>query len=210
MDIKRHKVFISYYHSEAQKYKDELIEKQIYNKEKRKFESIFEDYSVSDGDIDDSQMTSEQIRRKIRDEYIKDATVLVLLCGRNTKKRKHIDWEIHAAMYDSEVNPKMGIIVINLPEINQNVRVSSDDEKPLVSPNSNWCHLSTREEYEKEYPYMPNRIIDNFVKNVPISVVEWNRIENDNNILMELIDNAFKRRKQITYDHSRILKGRNT
>lgn len=208
--IERHKVFISYYHFDDQYYKNKLIEMNHFNFEKLKYESIFEDYSVRNGDIDDTFMTSEQIRRKIRDEYIKDATVLILLCGKNTKKRKHVDWEIHAAMYDSEVNPQMGIIVINLPEINQGISVSEDSEKNLVGPNTNWRLLSTRDEYESLYPYMPSRIIDNFVKNVPITVVDWNRISSDPNILMQLIDNAFKRRKNISYDHSTPLRKNNS
>lgn len=208
--IPRHRVFISYYHYDDQKYKDELIKKEYFNYEKLIFESVFEDFSVNNGDIDDTYMTSEQIRRKIRDEYIKDATVMILLCGRNTRKRKHIDWEIHAAMYDSVVNPQMGILVINLPEIKQNVRVSEDDEKKLVSPYSNWYTLSTREQYENAYPYMPSRLIDNFVNNVPITVVDWERISNDSNVLMQLIDNAFKRRKSIKYDHSTPLRKYNS
>ena len=200
--VQRHKVFISYYHEDDQKYKEYLIEKKYFDFQKCVWEKIFEDCSVRDGDIDDTNLTDEQIRRKIRDEYIKDATVLILLCGKNTKKRKHIDWEIHAAMYDSEVNPQMGIIVINLPEIKQRVRVSDESEKSLVSPDSIWCHLSSRKEFENLFPYMPSRIIDNFVKGVQITVVEWDRIENQPNILMQLIDNAFKRRKNIVYDHS--------
>lgn len=208
--IQRHRVFISYYHHDDQYYKNELVKKQYFNYQKGIFESIFEDYSVNDGDIDDTYMTSEQIRRKIRDEYIKDATVLILLCGPNTKRRKHIDWEIHAAMYDSDVNPQMGIIVINLPEINQNVRVSEDDEKELVSPYSNWYTLSTREQFEMAYPYMPSRIIDNFVNQAQITVVDWERISKDSNILMKLIDNAFKRRKDIKYDYSAPLRKNNS
>ena len=131
--ISRHKVFISYYHEDDQYYKDELIKMKFYNADKLSMESIFEDYSVNDGDIDDTNLTSEQIRRIIRDEYIKDATVLVLLCGCYTKNRKHIDWEIHAAMYDSDVNPQMGILVINLPSINQYIRACDEDEKRVIS-----------------------------------------------------------------------------
>lgn len=208
--IPRHKVFISYYHQDDQEYKNELIKMEYFNYQKYIFESIFEDYSVNDGDIDDTNMTAEQIRIKIRDEYIKDATVLILLCGPNTKKRKHIDWEIHAAMYDSDVNPQMGIVVINLPEIKQNVRVSDENEKELVSPYSNWYTLSTREQFENAYPYMPSRIIDNFVNKAPITVVDWDRISKDSNILMQLIDNAFKRRKDIKYDHSAPLRKNNS
>ncbi len=208
--IPRHRVFISYYHYDDQYYKNELVKKQYFNYQKCIFENIFEDYSVNDGDIDDTYMTSEQIRRKIRDEYIKDSTVLILLCGANTKRRKHIDWEIHAAMYDSDVNPQMGIVVINLPEIKQGVRVSEDEEKELVAPHSNWCTLSTREQFEKTYPYMPSRIIDNFVNGAEITVVDWDRVSNDSNILMQLIDNAFKRRKNVKYDHSAPLKKSNS
>lgn len=208
--VERHKVFISYYHCDDQYYKNKLVEMNYFNPEKEKYESIFEDYSVRTGDIDDTFMTAEQIRRKIRDEYIKDASVLILLCGKNTRKRKHVDWELHAAMYDSEVNSKMGIIVINLPEINQGNRVSDESEKNLVSPYSNWCSFSSREEFECSYPYMPSRIIDNLVKQVQITVVDWNRISNNYSILMQLIDNAFRRRKSIVYDHSAPLRKNNS
>lgn len=206
----RHKVFISYYHKDDQKYKDELVRKKYYDVSKMKFENIFEDCSVSDGDIDDANMTSESIRRKIRDEFIKEATVLILLCGKNTKYRKHIDWEIHAAMYDSLNNPQMGIIVINLPEINQYLRVSDESEKQLVSPNSIWKRISTREDIISAYPYLPNRIIDNLVKGVPITVVNWDIISKDPQILMKLIDNAYNRRKNIKYDHSTLLRKNNS
>lgn len=101
MSIARHRVFISYYHHDDQRYKDYLIKMQEFNIETMQMQSIFEDFSVHEKEIDDAGLSSEQIRCIIRDEYIKDATVLILLCGENTKKRKHIDWELHAAMYDT-------------------------------------------------------------------------------------------------------------
>lgn len=210
MNVDRHKVFISYYHKDDQYYKNELIKKQIFDTKKYQFKSIFEDYSVGDGDIDDTGMTSEQIRRKIRDEYIKDATVLILLCGENTKYRKHIDWEIHAAMYDSEVNRQMGIIVINLPNISQGRRASSEEEKNIISPYGIWVSLNNRSEYENLYPYMPSRIIDNFVKDIPIAVVDWDVVNNNPEKLMKLIDIAYKRRFNFKYDHSTPLRRNNS
>ena len=196
MYIPRHKVFISYYHHDDQTYKDILINMQELNPDTWQLQSIFEDCSVHENEIDDTGLTSEQIRCIIRDEYIKDATVLILLCGQNTRKRKHIDWEIHAAMYDSEKNPQMGILVINLPTINQSVRASTNEEKPLLSDNGHWFSLKTRQEFEQYYPYMPSRIIDNFIKDVPITVVEWNRVQGDPQILKQLIDNAYSRRRE--------------
>ena len=210
MYIPRHKVFISYYHHDDHTYKDILINMQELNPDTWQLQSIFEDCSVHENEIDDTGLTSEQIRCIIRDEYIKDATVLILLCGQNTRKRKHIDWEIHAAMYDSEKNPQMGILVINLPTINQSVRASTNEEKPLLSDNGHWFSLKTRQEFEQYYPYMPSRIIDNFIKDVPITVVEWNRVQGDPQILKQLIDNAYSRRFEVTYDHSAPLRRQNS
>lgn len=210
MYIPRHKVFISYFHHDDQTYKDILINMQELNPDTWQLQSIFEDCSVHENEIDDTGLTSEQIRCIIRDEYIKDATVLILLCGQNTRKRKHIDWEIHAAMYDSDKNPQMGILVINLPTINQSVRASTNEEKPLLSDNGHWFSLKTRQEFEQYYPYMPSRIIDNFIKDVPITVVEWNRVQGDPQILKQLIDNAYSRRFEVTYDHSAPLRRQNS
>lgn len=210
MSIARHRVFISYYHHDDQRYKDYLIKMQEFNIETMQMQSIFEDFSVHEKEIDDAGLSSEQIRCIIRDEYIKDATVLILLCGENTKKRKHIDWELHAAMYDSPANRQMGIIVINLPTIKQGIRASSEEEKPLLSDFGQWYSIDNRAEFEAQYPYMPSRIIDNFVKEVPITVVEWSRIENHPTILKQLIDNAFNRRFDFTYDHSSPLRRQNS
>lgn len=210
MSIARHRVFISYYHHDDQRYKDYLIKMQKFNIETMQMQSIFEDFSVHEKEIDDAGLSSEQIRCIIRDEYIKDATVLILLCGENTKKRKHIDWELHAAMYDSPANRQMGIIVINLPTIKQGIRASSEEEKPLLSDFGQWYSIDNRAEFEAQYPYMPSRIIDNFVKEVPITVVEWSRIENHPTILKQLIDNAFNRRFDFTYDHSSPLRRQNS
>ena len=103
----KHKVFISYHHANDQWYKNELLRlNQIYD--------VFIDMSVDTGDIDDN-LDDQQIREKIRDEYLKDSTVTILLVGTETKNRKHVDWEIFSSMFDGKVNKKSGILVINLP-----------------------------------------------------------------------------------------------
>ncbi len=104
-----HKVFISYHHDYDQKYKEALIEF-------GKRYSIFVDRSVDTGDIPDI-WTNEQIRRTIRDRYLRDSTVTVVLVGTETRRRKLVDWEIHSSMYDGSVNKRSGIVVINLPGI---------------------------------------------------------------------------------------------
>lgn len=201
--IPRHRVFISYYHADDQYYKNEIIRWNT-------FEHLFEDYSVHDGDIDDTYLSDEQIRVIIRDEYIKDATVLILLCGKNSKHRKYIDWELHAAMYDSEKNPKMGILVVNLPNSNNNVLAPTDREKQIISPWSNWISLSSRDAYEQNYPSAPSRIIDCLTNtNSNIAFVNWETVARNHLALQELVDIAFNRRKTVKYDTSTRLRRKN-
>lgn len=211
-EIPRHKVFISYYHADDQYYKNKLIEMKEINFSKMEWQSIFEDCSVHEDEIDDTGMTDEQIRCEIRDNYIQNATVLILLCGENTRKRKHIDWEIHAAMYDSEINPKMGILVINLPQSSQSMIACGEDEEKIMGENINWVPLKKDiSEIEEKYPYLPDRIKTNIAREgVSISVVNWDVVSNNTRKLKELIDKAFDRRKTNQYDHSAPLRRRNS
>ena len=213
-DIPRHKVFISYYHADDQYYKNYLIGMKEYTS-CFGYQSIFDDYSVHENDVDDTGLNDEQVRRIIRDDYIQDATVLVLLCGQNTKHRKHIDWEIHAAMYNSDVNPKMGLLVINLPSISseQGMLACGNDEEQVMSNGfTSWTPIKKDITYiEQKYSYLPHRIVTNIARtNVNISIVNWDVIANNSEKLKYLIDNAFNRRKTNDYDHSEPLRRKNS
>jgi Fe-S cluster biosynthesis and repair protein YggX len=204
VDNLKHKVFISYYHADDQWYKNQLL---LMNERNE----IFQDYSVHEQEIDDTDMTDETIREKIRDEYIKDATVLILLCGKNTSKRKFIDWELRAAMFDTEKNPKLGILVINLPGTNNNIqRANDDDERKSIGNDLNWVKANNdRKELEKQFQHLPSRVIDNLADGVPICIVNWDRISNNAAMLMSLIDISYNKKSTCKYNISAPLWGRN-
>ncbi len=199
-----HSVFIAHHHDRDQNYKDALIE---FNKKNK----IFNDCSVDIGDISDD-LDDDTIREKIRDEYLKDTSVTIVLVGLETWKRKHIDWEIYSSMFDGKINKKSGILVINLPPINCTYFTAPhSDEQKIVYPDiSDWVAINTRSEYEKRYPYMPARITDNLIKKeAKISVVDWYKIENSPHLLSFLIDAAYKDRVICQYDLSRIMRRKN-
>lgn len=103
----RHKVFVSYHHA-----RDEM-----YKKTFERFGSIFDvlvSGSVADGDIDPN-LPAETIRQKIRDEYLRDTSVTVVLIGVETWQRKHVDWEIGSSIRQTEYNPRSGLLGILLP-----------------------------------------------------------------------------------------------
>ncbi len=104
----RHKVFVSYHHAGDQHYRN-------------LFEKLFADtydimisQSVQIGDIAPNLKT-ETVRQKIRDDYLRDSTVTVVLIGEKTWQRKHVDWEIGASIRDTRYNSRSGLLGIILP-----------------------------------------------------------------------------------------------
>ena len=67
------------------------------------------DRSVDTGNIDDTDLKTATVRQKIRDEYIRDATVTIVLIGPRTWQRKHVDWEIGSSLRKSKRNPRCGL-----------------------------------------------------------------------------------------------------
>ena len=101
----RHKVFVSFHHDD-QEYKDLFVDM---------MGDDIVDKSVEDGDIDDDNLATETIRQKIRDDFIADATVTVVLIGPCTWQRKHVDWEIGSSLRDTKKNSRCGLLGIILP-----------------------------------------------------------------------------------------------
>lgn len=170
----RHKVFISYHHANDEAYK-------------LKFEELFHGYfdivvsrSVQMGDIDPN-LNTETIRRKIRDEYLRDSTVTVVLVGAETWKRKHVDWEISSSLRNTDYNPRSGLVGILLPTY------------PLYRQNK----------------YDPHTIPPRLYDNLQCGFAEIYNWRNDPATVQEWIHKAFNRRKRINPDLSRTMFAKN-
>ena len=163
----RHKVFVSYHHANDQAYRNhfEQIFANIHN--------ILISKSVQIGDLDNNWKT-ETIRQRIRDEYLRDSTVTVVLIGKDTWQRKHVDWEIGSSIRNTEHNPRSGLIGIILP----------------TNTRSN---TSTYDKYT-----IPPRLSDN-VDCGFASIYNWNT---NPQTVQKWIHEAFLKRKTILPDNS--------
>lgn len=203
------KVFISYHHEYDQWAKDYLarISRET---------GCFEDKSVNTGDIADDGRSSQAIREIIRDEYLRDTEVTVLLCGAKTIGRKHIDWELKSSMINANFNCRSGILIILLPSADTgNYYISMYGEKQAIYPDvpdipGSWIAIDRKSDFERRWPDLPARVLDNLVKpDVQISVVQWERIVNSPQKLKWLIDNAAVAGRANPYDMSRPMRRRN-
>ena len=106
LEIPKHQVFISYHDCDADRqYKDrftDLLEGHIVDK------------SVKDEDIDDTNLPVSRVRQIIRDCFIAEAKVTVVLVGCCTWQRKHVDWEIGSSLRKTKKNPRCGLVGILL------------------------------------------------------------------------------------------------
>ena len=164
-NIQKHKVFISYYHKDDQKYKNYIDDN---------FKDIIINKSVMDNDID-SDNSDEYIKRLIREDYISDSSVVIVLVGKNTKTRKHVDWEIYTGLRGS-VNGNSGLVGILLPELQSN--------------NNQYY-----------YEDIPSRLADN-IKSGYSKMYDWNyAINNFKSIIDEAFENRIKLKDKM--DNSR-------
>lgn len=147
---------------------------------KTAFKKIFADihdiiipWDVEIGDIDPNLKT-ETIRQKIRDEYLKDSTVTVVLIGSQTWQRKHIDWEISSSIRDTQNNSRSGLLGIFLPTYS------------LTSDNK----------------YNPNTIPPRLYDNAKCGFAKLYKWSNDPSEVQSWIHEAFERRVKVNPDNS--------
>ena len=101
----RHNVFISH-HDADRDYKRRFVQMMgdlIVNK------------SVDEDDIDDTDLAAETVRQEIREGYIRQASVTIVLIGPCTWQRMHVDAEIHFSIRHTDFNQRCGLLGIWLP-----------------------------------------------------------------------------------------------
>lgn len=135
-----HKTFISYHHAREQELKNQIIEKGVEGGE-------FIDKSVTDGDID-IYLSEDTIMRKIRENYIGDSTVVIVLVGEETAQRPYINSEIQASLWGD----RTGLIGVIRDDLYDRIYSST-------TCNGNDCNCgvtlrSQTSEYEAKVPFL--------------------------------------------------------
>lgn len=95
-------------------------------------ESFIEDYGsefiarcvgvTEESDFVDST-DEDYIKRRIREDYLTDSTVTIVLLGKCTWSRKFVDWEISSSLRNDSNNKRSGLLVIPLPSMNNTAKL---------------------------------------------------------------------------------------
>jgi MTH538 TIR-like domain (DUF1863) len=154
VDATRHKCFVSYHVADIDEvttflddYGTEFIPRSVGVTEEDDFV----------GSTDD-----EYIKRRIREEYLTDSTVTIVLLGGCTWARKFVDWELSSSLRNDAANRRSGLLAIPLPSRNNTATLPD-------RVHDNWVQGDEAESYAsyRAYPVsttgLRNDIEDAFV-----------------------------------------------
>lgn len=172
----RHKCFISYHHDDEQEVK-KFIDTFDHSRD------IFISRGIGagmDGDIIQS-IDDDYIKQRIRNQYLRDSTVTIVLIGRCTWSRRFVDWEIAASLRNTATSKRNGLLAIKLPSA---------------------AGASIK---------LPERLKDNLVQSFGQSYAQYQEYPFSANILADYIEQAYSARTFLSHlvDNSRQLSRNN-
>lgn len=193
----RHRVFVSC-DERDDKFKARIAKMTDNSSYSRVVKSIFIDCLFTKFEVQDNGEYDQEIINKVREIDLGKASVLILLCGTNTKNNVQIDWQLRAAM---EEDKPLAIVILNLPTIarKQAMRAGENEEVEFIDDLLKGDIYRSRDDYAAKFPYLPERIIDNLAtslseKNVfSISVVDWQIVYKQPFNLKQLVALAYMR-----------------
>lgn len=125
----RHKCFLSYHSDDAEEVL-EFVES---------FDSVFIPKCVGVSEEDpwiDSEQT-DYIMDRIREKYLTDSTVTIVLVGRCTWARKFLDWEVYSSLRRDKVNRLNGLLALQLPSAAKSSPSLPDRVKDNIQRDAN-------------------------------------------------------------------------
>ena len=139
----RHKCFVSYHAKNGvavQRFLDD-------------FEDVFIAKTVGVTDTDDfiNSDNRNYVMRRIREEYLTDSTVTIVLVGECTKARKYVDWEIASSLRNDPDNGRSGLLGINLKSLGKRAYAPDRLSDNLASDDSGYARYCV-------YPSSPSKL----------------------------------------------------
>lgn len=122
-----------------------------YKEDRNEVDTFIEDYSsvfipkvlgANDNDEFINSTNTDYVMQRIREKYLGDSTVTIVLIGSCTHSRRYVDWEIKSSLRQGQYTPN-GLIGILLPSQGNSAHLPPRMEANWVSWESN-CYARYR------------------------------------------------------------------
>jgi MTH538 TIR-like domain (DUF1863) len=123
-DPSRHKCFVSY-HADDEGEVASFIES---------FGHVFIPRVIGLSEEDDfiDSYDTDYVMDAVREQYLTDSTVTIVLLGRCTWSRRFVDWEVYSTLRNDKLNRRSGLLAIVLPSI---ANAYQGRQQPRVADN---------------------------------------------------------------------------
>ncbi|MFJ3138993.1 TIR domain-containing protein [Streptomyces sp. NPDC086843] len=134
----RRKCFISYHHEDEREVHQFI----------QKFDHVRDIFIARGigagmpGDVLNSN-NRDYIMRRVRELYLRDSTVTIVMIGKCTWARRYVDWEIASTLRDDVRNKRSGVFGIVLPSAANSPKAPVRLEDNLASGYAQWYHYPT-------------------------------------------------------------------
>ena len=211
MQHKNKRIFVSFHHELNQKHADKI---------RNIIKSLgHQDISVNDGTKIENEdiKTDEQIRKEIRDKFLRDVDVTIVILGSDTINRKHIDWEIRSTLHKFDNKRQGSIVVINALTNEESWLLESSlvelHDQSVFPAGRSWP--KNNEVTLEKFKWLPQRLSNSIVNqynyenclkgeydHAVFPIISYNKVKNNINILQEAINQAinFKTKNQGKWD----------
>jgi len=143
----RHKVFISYHHADQDEVNDFI---KTFSDERNVFIARALGVDMEKSIIDSTD--TDYVMRRIRELYLKDSTVTIVLMGKCTWARRYVDWEIQSSLRSGDTVTPNGLLGIKLPRFTSgtsfpnrlNLNLKQNDQQ--LDCYARWIEYPTRKD----------------------------------------------------------------
>lgn len=105
-DQTRHKCFLSYHASDSDEVADFVED----------FGDVFIPRVIGVSEEDDfiDSDDTDYVMDRIREKYLRDSTVTIVLIGQCTWARRFVDWEVYSSLRNDKLNRRSGLMAVTL------------------------------------------------------------------------------------------------
>ena len=134
----RHKCFISYHQDDENEVKKFIDE----------FSGVFIPKVLGALNIDDliDSTDTDYVMRRIRELYLTDSTITIVMIGKCTWARRYVDWEVASSLRNDPINRRSGLMAITLKSVASSKKLQyrvADNVKADISGYARWWKYPT-------------------------------------------------------------------
>jgi hypothetical protein len=131
-DPARHKCFLSYH-------RDDVDEVEAFIES---FGEVFIPRVIGVTDDDDfiDSTNTDYVMDCIREQYLTNSTVTIVLVGKCTWARRYVDWEVYSTLRNDKSNRRSGLMAVTLPSVaNETRRLPARVEDNVINQTEGYA-----------------------------------------------------------------------